>query len=54
MLKGYTVPRSPLGHAAIDPPPPRHYSGPVEVGRGYRFGMAYSATTLEVLRDFAA
>ena len=29
MLKGFTVPRSPLGHAALDPPPPWHYSGEV-------------------------
>jgi acetoacetate decarboxylase len=29
MLKGFTVPRSPLGHAAIDPPPPWHYSSDV-------------------------
>lgn len=29
MLKGYTVPRSPLGQAAIDPPPPWHYSSDV-------------------------
>lgn len=29
MLKGYMIPRSPLGHAAIDPPPPWHYSGDV-------------------------
>jgi hypothetical protein len=29
MLKGFMVPRSPLGHASIDPPPPWHYSGDV-------------------------
>ena len=29
MVKGFTVPRSPLGLAAIDPPPPWHYSGDV-------------------------
>jgi len=29
MLKGYMVPRSPLGQASIDPPPPWHYSGDV-------------------------
>jgi hypothetical protein len=29
MLKGFTVPRSPLGQAAIDPPPPWHYSSDV-------------------------
>ena len=27
MVKGFTLPRSPLGLAAIDPPPPWHYSG---------------------------
>lgn len=29
MVKGFTVPRSPLGLAAIDPPPPWYYSGDV-------------------------
>jgi hypothetical protein len=29
MLKGFMVPRSPLGLACIDPPPPWHYSGDV-------------------------
>jgi acetoacetate decarboxylase len=29
MLKGYTTPRSPLGLASIDPPPPWHYSSDV-------------------------
>ena len=29
MLKGFMVPRSPLGQAPIDPPPPWHYSGDV-------------------------
>jgi len=29
MLKGFMVPRSPQGHASIDPPPPWHYSGDV-------------------------
>jgi len=29
MLKGFTVPRSPLGIAALDPPPPWHYSSDV-------------------------
>jgi acetoacetate decarboxylase len=27
MLKGFTVPRSPLGTAALTPPPPWHYAG---------------------------
>ncbi|MDB5977684.1 MAG: acetoacetate decarboxylase [Nevskia sp.] len=27
MLKGYSVPRTPLGLAAVTPPPPWHYSG---------------------------
>jgi hypothetical protein len=30
-----------------------HTLGPVKVGAGYRFGMAYSVTDLEVLQDFA-
>jgi acetoacetate decarboxylase len=29
MLKGFTVPRSPLGTAALTPPPPWHYAGDV-------------------------
>ena len=29
MLKGFMIPRTPLGEAAIDPPPPWHYSGDV-------------------------
>src|SRR5438132_6007573 len=29
MLKGFTVPRSPLGMAALTPPPPWHYAGDV-------------------------
>jgi hypothetical protein len=29
MLKGYTVPRSPLGLAATTPPPPWHYAGDI-------------------------
>ena len=29
MLKGFTVPRSPLGTAALTPPPPWHYAGNV-------------------------
>jgi hypothetical protein len=27
MLKGFTVPKSPLGQAALTPPPPWHYAG---------------------------
>ncbi|RFU48568.1 acetoacetate decarboxylase family protein [Paraburkholderia sp. DHOC27] len=29
MLKGYVVPRTPLGQASLNPPPPWHYSGDV-------------------------
>src|SRR5580692_1743710 len=29
MLKGYTAPRSPLGAAALVPPPPWHFAGDV-------------------------
>ena len=29
MLKGFTVPRSPFGQAALTPPPPWHYAGDV-------------------------
>ena len=27
MLKGFTVPKSPFGQAAVTPPPPWHYAG---------------------------
>ena len=27
MLKGFTVPKSPFGQAALTPPPPWHYAG---------------------------
>ena len=42
MVQGYAVPRSPLGLAAIDPPPPWHYSGDVV---GAEFWADPSATT---------
>jgi hypothetical protein len=29
MLKGFTVPKSPFGQAALTPPPPWHYAGSV-------------------------
>jgi hypothetical protein len=29
MLKGYTVPRTPLGKSSLNPPAPWHYSGDV-------------------------
>ena len=29
MLKGFTVPKSPFGQAALTPPPPWHYSSDV-------------------------
>src|SRR5271154_2723929 len=29
MLKGFTVPKSPFGQAALTPPPPWHYAGDV-------------------------
>jgi hypothetical protein len=29
MLKGYFTPRTPLGLAAVAPPPPWHYSGDI-------------------------
>jgi hypothetical protein len=98
MLKGFMVPRSALGHASIDPPPPWHYSGdvlavefwadpavtasmlpqglvelwrgegqlsfpqapgeelhslgPVKVCAGFRYGLSYSVTDLEIVKDF--
>ncbi|MBC9032654.1 acetoacetate decarboxylase family protein [Sphingomonas sp. JC676] len=45
MLKGFTLPRSPFGQAAITPPPPWHYSGDV-VGVEFRADPDATATTL--------
>jgi acetoacetate decarboxylase len=45
MLKGYTVPRSPLGLAAATPPPPWHYSSDV-VGVEYWADPAATAALL--------
>ena len=47
MLKGYMVPRSPLGQASIDPPPPWHYSGDVLAVEFW----ADPATTTSMLPD---
>ena len=45
MLKGFTVPQSPLGHATLDPPPPWHYSSDV-VGAEYWADPAATAAFL--------
>jgi len=45
MLKGYTLPRSPLGFAAATPPPPWHYSSDV-VGVDYWTDPAATAALL--------
>lgn len=45
MVQGYAVPRSPLGLAAIDPPPPWHYSGDV-VGAEFWADPAATAAIL--------
>src|SRR6201984_2954630 len=41
MLKGFTVPKSPFGQAALAPPPPWHYAGDVV---GVEFWTAPDAT----------
>jgi hypothetical protein len=41
MLKGFTVPKTPFGHAALTPPPPWHYAGDAV---GVEFWTAPDAT----------
>jgi acetoacetate decarboxylase len=31
-----------------------HRLAPLRVGRGFRFGMAYTVTDLKILRDYTA
>jgi acetoacetate decarboxylase len=45
MLKGFTVPKSPFGQAALTPPPPWHYSGNA-VGVEFWTDPAATAATL--------
>ncbi len=45
MLKGFTVPKSPFGQAALTPPPPWHYAGDV-VGVEYWTDPDATAATL--------
>jgi Acetoacetate decarboxylase (ADC) len=45
MLKGFTVPKSPFGQAALTPPPPWHYSSDV-VGVEFWTDPAAAAATL--------
>jgi acetoacetate decarboxylase len=45
MLKGFTVPRSPFGQAALTPPPPWHYASDV-VGVEFWTDPAATAATL--------
>ena len=45
MLKGFTLPRSPFGQAALTPPPPWHYSGDA-VGVEFRADPDATAATL--------
>jgi hypothetical protein len=45
MLKGFTVPRSPFGQAALAPPPPWHYAGDV-VGVEFWTNSDATAATL--------
>ena len=52
MVRGFTVPRSPLGLAAIDPPPPWHYSGDV-IGVEYWADPRATAATAAPVRNVA-
>jgi hypothetical protein len=45
MLKGFTVPKSPFGQAALTPPPPWHYAGDV-VGVAFWTDPDATAATL--------
>jgi acetoacetate decarboxylase len=45
MLRGFTVPKSPFGQAALTPPPPWHYAGDV-VGVEFRTDPDATAATL--------
>ncbi len=45
MLKGFTLPKSPFGQAALTPPPPWHYSGDV-VGVEFQTDPRAAAATL--------
>jgi acetoacetate decarboxylase len=45
MLKGYTVPRTPLGLAAVTPPPPWHYSSDI-IGVEYQADPKATASLL--------
>src|ERR1700747_3110082 len=45
MLRGFTVPKSPFGQAALTPPPPWHYSGDV-VGVEFWTNPEAAAATL--------
>jgi hypothetical protein len=45
MLKGFTVPKSPFGQAALTPPPPWHYAGDV-VGVAFWTDPIATAATL--------
>jgi acetoacetate decarboxylase len=44
MLKGFTVPKSPFGQAALTPPPPWHYAGDVLESSSGRYPDATAAT----------
>ena len=45
MLKGFTLPKSPFGQAALTPPPPWHYSGDV-IGVEFQTDPSATAATL--------
>ena len=47
MLRGFTVPKSPFGQAALTPPPPWHYAGDV-VGVEFWADADATAATLPI------
>src|SRR5258708_8501956 len=47
MLRGFTVPKSPFGQAALTPPPPWHYAGDV-VGVEFWTDADATAATLPI------
>ena len=51
MLKGFTVPKSPFGQAALTPPPPWHYSSDVVGVEFWTDPEATAATCFERFRS---
>ena len=63
-LKGFSVPLTPQGNSALAKQPPWHYFSDclaieywtdpkaIRVGSGYRLGMAYTVTDLQILKNY--